>query len=266
MRRLPTILLATALGASLLAFAPATDGAESGVDEGAGAEQDTTDLPDPVDVTMYFHGDDEVDVVDDNTTSPTGSALLMDRTAPTDNSYETKQLVNYVQGPNARCAGNSLLPIWSGFVGNGTLTGFGTVTFRSLGSVGGDVIVEVFTDVSGQACNEAYPEPAASTQVTLPAGEGEVTAVLDLDGVDPTSSLMVQLRPADSPTKTANPVPDPGAPTWPAFITPHHPLSQTRVVYDGTSFLSNISFTCQPDEVTFDEEGQPSHTPDCLPF
>lgn len=275
MRRIATALLAAALPVSLLAFAPTptatTEAEDSGTATGETTEE-TGDVltPDPIGVTMYFHGDDTVDVTDDDTYGgATGGILSMDREAPVDNSYETRQLVNYVQGPNAKCAGNGLWPVWRGFVGQGTLTGFGTVTFRSLGSVGGDVIVEVFADAGDNMCNEAYVEPVAATQVTLPAGEGEVTAVLDLEGVDPSGTLMVQLRPADSPTKTENPQGNPGAPTWPAAITPHHPQSQTRIVYDGTSFLSNISFTCQPDPVTV-AEGETNEEAlagaDCLPY
>lgn len=275
MRRLTTALVAAALPLALTAFTPVvtdTDEEEESPTESTESTTESDDVltPDPISVTMYFHGDDTVDVIDDDTyAGATGGILSMDRTAPTDNSYETRQLVNYLQGPNAACSGNGLFPVWTGWVGDGTLSGFGTVTFRSLGSVGGDVLVEVFADVTGTQCNESYVEPVATTQVTLPAGEGEVTAVLDLDGVEPDSSIMVQLRPVDSPASTENPIDDPGAPIWPAAIAPHHPQSQTRIVYDGTNFLSNISFTCQPDDVTVDE-GETAEEAlagaDCLPF
>lgn len=274
MRRLTTALLAAALPLTMLAFAPAPADLQAEDSTTAEAEVDAEPgdvlVPDPIDVTMYFHGDDTVDVTDDDTyAGDTGGILEMDRTAPTDNSYETRQLANYVQGPNASCAGNGLFPVWQGWVGEGTLTGFGTVTFRSLGSVGGDVVVEVFADVTGTLCNEEYVEPVASAQVTLPTGEGEVQAVLDLDGVEPGSTLTAQLRPADGPAKTEPPIDNPGSPVWPAAIAPFHPQSQTRIVYDGTNFLSNISFTCQPDPVTV-QDGQTSDEAlaeaDCLPF
>ena len=274
MLRITTALLAAALTLGVVAFAPAAVDLQeedpATADDESTTGEDVVLVPDPVGVTMYFHGDDAVDVSDDDTyAGDSGGILEMDRTAPADNSYETRQLVNYVQGPNASCSGNGLFPVWRGWVGEGTLTGFGTVTFRSLGSVGGDVVVDVFADVTGNLCNADYVEPVASAQVTLPMGEGEVQAVLDLDGVEPGSSLTVQVRPADSPAKTEPPVDNPGSPFWPAAIAPHHPQSQTRIVYDGTNFLSNISFTCQPDPVTV-QEGQTTEEAlagaDCLPF
>ncbi|MFT4837644.1 MAG: hypothetical protein ACI9OB_000092 [Nonlabens sp.] len=227
------------------------------------------ELPDPVDVTMFFHGDDAVQAVDEDAYAGDSSGVLeMDRTAPTDDSYETKSITNYAQGPNARCAGNGLLPVWVGYVGRGTLTGSGTVAFDVLGGTGGEVVVDVFTDVTGQACNEDYPEPVASTTVTLPAGAGTATATLDLDGINPSYYLMVQIRAADSTNGIDNPQPNPGAPVWPSRILPTDPTAQGRVVYDGTSYLSGITFSCQPDAIpTNDTTGQPEYAEaDCLPF
>lgn len=264
MRR-TTLLAAAALCASTLAFAPAVDDGATTTDETTTDEAEAA-LPDPVDIEMFLHGDAEVDLVDENAYAGDSSGVLsMDRTAPTGN-YETKQITNYAQGPNARCAGNGLLPVWAGFAGRGTIVGDATLTFTALGSTGGDVVVDVFTDVNAQACNEAYPEPAASTTVTLPAGEGLVTVPIDLDGVAPSTYLMVQIRGADSANGVDNPVDDPGAPIWPSRIAPTDPMAQGRIVYDGENFQSSLSFTCQPDAVTFDADGEPSHTPDCLPF
>lgn len=268
MRRIVPALLAAALPLSMLAFAPATS--DDTAEDGTAAEETTeeapaTITPEPIDVTMYFHGNDGAQIIDEDAYASTGGILEMDRTAPADNSYETRQITNYVQGPNARCAGNGLLPVWVGFFGKGTMQGFGTVTLRVLGGTGGPVTIDVFTDVSGQACNEAYPEPVASATVNTPVGEGEMTAVLDLDGVRADAFLMVQVRGADG-SGVDNPVGNPGAPIWPSRVAPTDPTGQGRVVYDGTSFLSNITFTCLPDDVTFDADGEPSHDPNCLPF
>ena len=265
MRRTLTTLLAAALPLSLIAFAPTTSDDTS--DPNPGPEttetEPTTITPDPIGVTMYFHGDDGVQVVDEDSYATRDGILDMDRTAPSDNSYETRQITNYVQGPNARCAGNGLLPVWVGFFGKGTIEGFGTVTLRVLGGTGGPVTVDVVTDVTGQACTEAYPEPVASATVNTPLGEGEITAVLDLDGVRADAYLMVQVRGADSESGVDNPVANPGAPIWPGRIAPTDASAQGRVVYDGTSFLSNITFTCQPDDV---ETAEAAAEADCLPI
>lgn len=269
MRRIASTLLAAALPLSLLAFAPSLE--ESGAGEAtATADGDSTVLtPDPIEVTMYLHGDDELAKVDDNAYAGTsGGVLPMDREAP-DGDYETKQLTNYAQGPNARCAGNGLLPVWQGFAGQGTITGPAVLDLTFLGSTGGQVVVDVFVDVSGQACNEAYPEPVATAVATLPMGEGDLSIPLELDGVRPGSYLMVQLRGADSATSVANPVPNPGAPTWPGAALPTDPTAQGRVVYDGADFQSRLTFTCQPDDVVVtagQSEQDALAGADCLPY
>lgn len=264
MRRIASTLLAAALPLSLLAFAPSVDQSSD-----AGATETTdpsTITPEPVEVTMYLHGDDEADLVDENAYAGDSSGILeMDRTAP-DGAYETKQITNYAQGPNAKCAGNGLLPVWVGYVGKGTITGTATLDLTVVGSTGGEVVVDVFKDVSGQACNEAYPEPVASTTVTLPVGEGDLSVPLELDGVSPDFQLMVQIRGADSPNGVDNPAPNPGAPIWPSRIAPTDPAAQGRVVYDGVDFQSGLTFTCQPDAVTLDAQGNPDHNADCMPY
>lgn len=271
MRRTTTALLATALPLSLLAFTPAVD--DSVDDSETTPQQDVQAgdvlTPEPIDVTMYLHGDDEVGTVDENAYAGESNGILeMDRVEPT-GGYETRAITNYAQGPNARCAGNGLLPVWVGVLGDGTIEGFATMDFRVLGGTGGEAVIDVFTGVSGQACNEAYPEPVASQSFTIPAGEGGVSVQIDLAGVKADTYLMVQVRGADSPNAMDNPVDDPGAPIWPSSIAPTDPTAQGRIVYDGESFLSNISFTCQPDDVVV-EEGQTAEDAlagaDCLPY
>ncbi len=242
---------------SLAALAAAT------LSLGAIATTHAGELPDPIDVQMFFHGDDELQLVDENAYAGDSSGVLvMDRVAPTDNSYETKAITNYAQGPNARCAGNGLLPVWAGFM-HGTIEGFAEVQFDVLGGTGGEVVVDVFTDVSGQACNADYPEPVGSVKVTLPEAFGTVSAFIDLDGVRADTYLMVQVRGADSEHGVDNPQPNPGSPVWPSRIAPTDPTAQGRIVYDGTNFLSGISFTCQPDAL---EDGETAEDATCLPF
>lgn len=268
MRRITTALLAACLPLSLLAFAPSPTGttAEDSATATATVTGDPGDVitPAPIEVTYHLHGDDGTAYVDEDAYAGVG-VLPMDREAPS-GDFESTQLKNYGQGPNASCAGNALFPVWSGYFGQGTIVSEATVAFDVVGSTPGPVTVDVFTDVSGQACNEAYPEPAASTTVTLPAGQGRVEATLELTDVAPSTYLMVQLRPADGPVAQPMPVPNPGSPVWPAALLPLDPTAQGRVLYDGADYDATFSFTCQPDDIVFDDEGKPSHDPTCLPF
>lgn len=210
------------------------------------ATTDTPDLPDPVDVEMFFHGDGER-LVDDDAADPLAANYrTMDREAPTTSDFESRHLISYGIGPNTTCSGNYLFPVWTGFVGNGTIVGDATVTFDAIAS-GGTAVVEIYSGISGQACNEAYVDPVATAEVTLPSGFGRVEAVVDLDGFDPDFDLMVQIRPGDGPVAT-------------------DPAAQGRILYDGVNVPASISFTCQPDAVTVDGDGEPSHEPTCLPF
>ena len=256
MRRTTTALLAAALPLSL-AFAPAPSGT-------TGGEPGTTVTPAPIEVTYHMHGDDDAAYVDENAYAA-GGILPMDREAPT-GDFESQSLKNYGQGPNAACAGNALFPVWSGFMGKGTVLGEAVFAFDVVGSTGGPVTIDVFVDVSAQACNEAYPEPAASATVALPAGAGRVEAALDLEGVAPGAYLMVQVRPADSANGQPNPVPNPGAPVWPGAVLPLDPTAQGRLLYDSPDYDATLTMTCQPDDVTFDAAGEPDHDAECLPY
>lgn len=259
MRRITTALLAAALPLSLLAFAPSveddttTSDTETETTSDATAEEssDPTVLtPDPIDVTMYMHGEGDR-YVDETSYELGGGPKSMDRTAPEATDFDSMQLLNYAAGPNPNCAGNSLFPVWTGFVGEGTIVGDATVTLHVMGATGGDVTVNVWTDVTGQACNESYPTPAATADVTLPTGDGAVEVSLPTDGIAPGASLMVQVQPT-----TSGPL---------SFM----PTTQARVLYDGIDHQTSISFTCQPDDVVV-EEGQTEEDAlagaDCLPF
>lgn len=268
MRRFATALLTAALPLSLLAFAASpTTGADDSATATAVADAAPGDVitPAPIEVTYHLHGDDGQAYVDEDAYATTGGVLPMDREAPT-GDFDSQHLKNYAQGPNARCAGNGLFPVWNGFLGRGTLTGEATLAFDVVASTPGPVTVEVFADVSGQACNEAYPEPVASTTVTLPAGSGRVEAPIDLTGVDPDVYLMVQLRAGDSPLATDVPLDNPGSPIWPAAIAPLDPTTQGRILYGGADYDATLTLTCQPDDIVIGEDGTPSHEPTCLPY
>lgn len=242
MRRTLSILSAALLALSLLASAPSGAEGESSSQSGTSSESTESVTPDPVDVTLYFHGQGER-YVDENSYLETPAE--MDRTEPTGDDFDSKQLTNYAVGPNPNCAGNGLFPAWVGLLGEGTIVGDATVTFDVVGSTGGDATVNVWADVSSGQCNENYPTPDASVTVTLPAGTGTVEVPLPTDGLRPGFQLMVQIQPASEGPASFN------------------PAGQARVLYDGADYPASISFTCQPDDVTTQEQAAEA---DCSPF
>lgn len=269
MRSITTTLVAAALPLTLLAFAPATPdevgGSVSGSETTTG-EPGATVTPDPIDVTYHMHGDAETAYTDDAyyATSTLDGVLTMDRTAP-EGDFDSQQLKNYSQGPNASCSGNGLFLTWKGWMGRGTATGEAIFAFDVVGSTGGEVTVEVYADTAGE-CNEEYIEPVATTDVVIPVGAGRAEAVLDLEGVAPSTSLTVQVRAVSNPRAIDNPVDNPGAPIWTSAVAAQDPTVHARVLYDGADYDATLSFTCQPDDIIYDEDGKPSHAPTCLPF
>lgn len=252
MRRLTRAVLAAALSLSMLAFAPVvTEDDEDTTDtsteetstEETTEEEPTLFTPEPDEVTLYFHGAGDRFVDEDQWLA---GPPPMDRNAPTSDEFESKQLTNYLIGPNHACAGNGLWPVWVGYVGGGTIVGDATLTIDVAGATGGDVVVNIWTDVSGPACNEAYPEPDATATVALPVGAGTLEVAVPTDGLAPEFQLMVQLQPPDdAPGELGN------------------PTSQARVFYDSADFPGSISFTCQPHDVETEEEAA---TADCDPM
>ncbi len=207
-----------------------------GVDEAA--------LPDPIEVSMYFHGDGERYVDDDRADPLAATYNVMDRTAPATSDFESRSLPNYAAGPNPNCSGNYLLPVWTGYVGSGSIVGDATVTLDVIGT-GGDVVVQLYSGISGQACNESYVQPIAKATASLPTGPGTIEVTLPLDGYRPTFDLMVQIVAAPSGPLSFN------------------PTTQARVLYDGVDYAGSLSFTCQPDALA---DGETAEDADCMPF
>lgn len=101
-------------------------------------------------------------------------------------------LPSYSIGPNNSCAGNSLFPVFVGEV-SGAIKGEMKITFGAQSTPGGKVDVRVWPDLASQACNDEYPEPAASVEVDLPTSKDVVEAVIEDVDIDADSVLMIQL-------------------------------------------------------------------------
>jgi hypothetical protein len=183
----------------------------------------------PVNTKLYLHGTSPVDEMD---YGALGDAYpSMDPKKPA-GPPKSKQITNYVVGPNERCAGNNLFPVWIGDV-SGTIVGKMKLTFTTA-STPGQVDVRVWPDVASLLCDQEtlgahdYPKPAAEVRITLPPGGGTVKAITKKVRFKATQSLMVQLTPATAPV---------GGVLGP-FVA--------RVVYDSPEFASSLQFKCIP--------------------
>lgn len=182
--------------------------------------------PKAVPTTLYLHGNEVIGEVENFAITSSGTYFDMNSEEPTAAEPKSKQLTNYVGGPNTQCAGNDLFPVWVGDL-SGTITGDITVTFHTI-STPGSVDVRVWPDVASQLCtNETlgaadYPEPAGEVRVDLPPGPGTVEAVIEGAKIKAGSLLMLQLTPV--------------------IETPFF----GRVLYDSTSYVSKIEFNCIP--------------------
>jgi len=181
----------------------------------------------PVATTLFLHGEETIGEVENYAFVSTGTYFSMDTEEPAGAEPKSKQLTNYVGGPNTNCTGNDFFPVWVGTLA-GQVKGDVKVTFHTIATPGAQVDVRIWPDVSSQLCtNETlgvddYPEPAGEVRVDLPAGPGSVEAVIE--GVDfkATSVVMLQLTPAiETP-----------------FVG--------RALYDATSHLSKMEFQCIP--------------------
>ncbi len=101
--------------------------------------------PAPVETTLFFHGTEQFGEMD---TPPLvgGPVLPMDASEPS-GEEKSKQIDNYVVGPNVQCAGNNLFGSWLGDV-VGTVSEV-KVTFAAIGTPG-LVDINVWADLPGR--------------------------------------------------------------------------------------------------------------------
>jgi len=144
--------------------------------------------PKPVASTLYLEG---VSNFGEEDQTGTGTYLKLQNAAGS--GEKSMGFFNGVASPNTKCAGNSLMPVFVGSV-SGQIVGDMKISFNTLGTPG-KAQVRVWPDVAGQACNDAYIEPAASVDVDLPAGKGLVEAVLEDVNFQAGSLMMVQVTP-----------------------------------------------------------------------
>lgn len=143
----------------------------------------------PVATTLFMEGDSKFGEEDQ---LANGTYLKLQTTQGS--GEKTAGVPNYVGGPNTKCAGNSLVPV---FVGGlvGRVVGDMKVTFKMNSTPASKVEVRVWPDLAAQACNESYVEPAGAVIVDAPAGQGTVEAVIEGLDFESIGGLMIQVTP-----------------------------------------------------------------------
>ncbi|HVE64195.1 MAG TPA: hypothetical protein VNB94_10375 [Mycobacteriales bacterium] len=175
--------------------------------------------PKPIPMTYFMHGTQAFGEVESNIA--TGTFMTLDQQAPTGSSAKSKQVANYVGGPNTNCAGNSLFPTFVGELA-GDVTGDMTVTFTAWAGPATQLNLQVFQDVEAQSCNADFPKVAGALVVDVPAGQGKVTAVIKNVKLKSKRTFMLHFAPL--PTSAG----------------------QARVFYDSTTDNSSVAFSCLP--------------------
>ena len=146
---------------------------------------------------------------------------------PDASSPRSKTVTSYSWGPNPRCAGQNLAPVFIGAV-RGTVVGPIQITLHSVSTPLATVDLRIWPDVTDQLCDSdvtgemAYPEPGASVVAPLPPGPGVVEVETPAADFEAEASIMFQVTPmVDFP-----------------FVG--------RVLYDAGSHDSRIEFMCRP--------------------
>jgi hypothetical protein len=189
--------------------------------------------PKPSASTFYLHGANTIGEQDQ--TIVTGGPLAMDRTKPSGSTDKGKVLTNYVLGPNTDCTANGAFAVWVGEVA-GTLSGKINVTFFTQNDPHATVDVRVFVDADSNLCNSTtggnqYPGALAEANgVALPAAGGKTSLSLPVIAKGKNAIAHGTLVLEIIPGGTAGLV-------GPEFA---------RVLYDSTTAMSSVTFTCLP--------------------
>lgn len=209
MRKLVVLLLTIALIAAAFA-APA-----------AGKKGKKTK---PVETVLYMHGNAPVgDYVEFGLSISEDTHMMMDPNEPdssTPKSFGYSQLVG-----NEECTGNPLFPSWEGKLA-GTIVGDINWTIHTLAAPS-EVVARLWVDIPFSSCTsdaagvDNFVPPLAEKTVEVPAGHGAVEIVFEDIKVKAAGNMILEL-------------------------SQRSPAHQGRVLYDSTSFMSNVKFDCIP--------------------
>lgn len=190
----------------------------------------------PVKTTLYLHG-----------AHPVGEANLpdswlndlyheMNTTEPDAAEPKSQFVTNYLVGPNPRCSGNGLLPVWRAAM-SGTISGDVKATLHTAATPGARVVVELYPDGAGGCTtdnpvsqSDAWVEPVAAVIVDVPPGHGVLDITFEGVKAEVLSHLLFQVKP-DVEVTTPDELFAPG---------------QVRLLYDSVDMASNIEIPCIP--------------------
>lgn len=175
-----------------------------------------------VKTVLYLDGTMDLAELEDPLTFQKLSSTEPDGATP-----KSKAILNYGAGPNQRCAGNSLFPV---FVGpfSGTVVGPVKIILNTVSTPGASVDLRIWADVASQLCDSGatgamdYVEPNTSVVAPLPAGPGVLEVETPAAKFSAQAVLMFQITPI----------------LVPPFVG--------RVFYDAASYESRIEFMCIP--------------------
>lgn len=173
--------------------------------------------PQPTAVTYHFGGVGSVPADEANYNSTTSGFAPMTGKAPTSTTTRSKQITNYVGGPNTKCSGNNLLPTFQGYLEEATVSGEVKVSVPAVGN-GEQVKFAIFDAATG--CNDSWTPPLAVGDAKLPMGSGTLTGATFVATPKKVSTLIVMFY-ADTLT-----------------------AAQGRISYGSTTASGTLTFTC----------------------
>ena len=176
--------------------------------------------PQPIPVTLFFHGTEAVGEADIVNNFPTGATQPMDTTEPSGSS-KSFPILDGIATPNESCSGSPLFPSWTAQLA-GQVKGDVKVTFNTIASVG-SVDVELFVDAGPLSCNDTYIEPVGEATVDLPPGTGTVEAVISGLDIPVGGLLTVMINPRNLDAPAAG-----------------------RILYDSPTDAARVELMCTP--------------------
>ena len=181
----------------------------------------------PVLTTMYAHGPSQVGEIDGAmwvaSVFPTTSPLTLDAEEPPGELAKSQSIAT--PAINSQCTGTPIAnPVFEGRL-QGKITGDLKLVAHFL-SAPGTITARLWTDIPIFGCNDAYTQPDAIAEVTLPSGQGEVEAVFADLNLVAKSQITIQILAED--------------------VVNGYEGQVGRLLYDSTDAPTRLEFKCIP--------------------
>lgn len=190
----------------------------------------------PVITTLYLHGAHQVGEANLPDSWLNDLYHEMNETEPDGAAPKSQFVTNYLVGPNPRCSGNGLLPVWRTPMA-GTISGDVKATIHTAATPGARLVIELYPDGAGgcttdnpvSASNE-WVEPVAAVIVEVPPGHGVLEVTFEGVKAKVLSHLLLQVKP-DFEVTAPDEIFAPG---------------QVRLLYDSADMASSLEVPCIP--------------------